>query len=298
MSTQTPLSSTDIPTIVSISIVAYALEIVVHEIIGHGGVCLLVGGQPLAVTSTDLFCKLANNPEWKYKFMVTGGGLVNFLSVLLCLALIRYRKYNPHTAYFLWVFMNINLFLASSYLIGSPLLGFGDWDSFVSDLPLSIVWRVLFALAGVILSFWGIKISVAVFEIQFGQVENDKANWVKLLSRVPPFTVGTVGLLMGFLNPLDLKWSISLAAASFIGLLWMFNLHAWIQTSNNKDYPSKTHVLYSCYLPIPTSRDVQQEFHRQLGYLPFITGNMCIREADLDINAETCDLPTRCVQLA
>lgn len=231
---------TDMPTIISISVVAYALEIIVHEIIGHGVVCLAVGGQPLAVTSTDLFCKLATAPEWKYKFMVSGGGLANFLAVVFCLAIIRIKKRKSHTAYFLWVFMNLNLFLASSYLIGSPLLGFGDWNSFVSDLPLSLVWRIAFSLLGIGLSFWGMKISINAFEFQFGQFENDKDNWVKLLSRVPPFTVGIIGILMGFVSPLNLKWSIFLAIASFIALLWMFNLHAWSQSANDKESVSAT----------------------------------------------------------
>jgi len=79
------------------------------------------------------------------------------------------------------------------------------------------------------------KISINVFEFQFRKVESGKDNWVKLLSRVPPFTVGSIGLLMGFVSPLDLKWSMSLAVASFIALLWMFNLHVWSQPSNNTE---------------------------------------------------------------
>ena len=234
-----PRSEIDIPTIISISVVAYGLEIIVHEIIGHGGVCLMIGGQPLAVTSTDLFCNLENFPEWKYRLMVGGGGLANILAALFCLISIQIKRYKPHTAYFLWVFLNLNLFLSSSYLIGSPLLGFGDWDSFVSDLPLSFVWRLILVLLGIGLSFYGMKISMNALELQFGHVEKD--NWVKLLSRVPPFTVAVVGLVMAFVNPLGLKWSIALAVASFIALFWMFNLHSWRQ-------PPTTNIAVSAIL--------------------------------------------------
>ena len=108
----------------------------------------------------------------------------------------------------------------------------------MSDLPFPLIWRVAFSLIGIGLSFWGMKISINAFEFQFRQVENDKDNWVKLLSRVPPFTVGIIGLLMGLISPLDLKWSMSLAVASFFALLWMFNLHAWSQSSNNKELVS------------------------------------------------------------
>lgn len=219
--------SIDIPTLVAISVVAYAMVIIGHEIIGHGGACLLVGGELRAVTSTDLYCTFANAVEWKYKLMVAGGPLANLLSVFVSLALIYKKKHNLHTAYFLWVFLNLNFFLASSYLIGSPLLGFGDWNSLVSDLPLSIVWRIILLLIGIGFSFLGIKISLNALVYKFGWAENDSSNWIKLLSRVPPFTVGIVAILMGLVSPLDLIWSMSLAILSFVALLWMFNLHAW-----------------------------------------------------------------------
>jgi hypothetical protein len=220
-------SSIDIPTLVAISVVAYALVIIGHEVIGHGGACLLVGGELRAVTSTDLYCKFTNVVEWKYKFMVAGGPLANLFSMIVSLALIYKRKFNLHTAYFLWVFLNLNLFLASSYLIGSPLLGFGDWNSLVSDLPLSIVWRIILSLIGIRFSFWGIKISINALMFRFRWAENNSDNWIKLLSRVPPFTVGIVAIIMGFVSPLDIKWSMPLAVLSFVALLWMFNLHAW-----------------------------------------------------------------------
>ena len=235
MSTKSQPPFTDILTLISISIVAYALEIIVHEIIGHGGICLVVGGQPLAVTSTDLFCKLANAPEWKYKFMVSGGGLANFLAVVFCLFSLHIKRYQPHSAYFLWVLLNLNMFLASSYLIASPLLGFGDWDSFVSDLPMSTIWRFALILSGIGCSIYGMKASINALEFQFGKLGD---GWVKLLSRVPPFTVGMVGLLLAFVSPLDWKRSLALAAGSLIALLWMLNLHAWSQSPSNNEVTS------------------------------------------------------------
>lgn len=217
----------DIPTLVAISTVAYALVIIGHEIIGHGGVCILVGGEFRAVTSTDLYCKIANAVEWKYKIMVAGGPLVNIASVVLSFTLLRNKKHNMHTTYFIWVFMSLNLFLASSYLIGSPILGFGDWNSLVSDLPLSVLWRIILALIGIGISIWGIKVSINTLVIGFRWAEKDNDKWIKLLSRVPIFTVGIIAIIMGLVSPLDIKWSMALAVLSFIALLWMFNLFAW-----------------------------------------------------------------------
>lgn len=236
MNTKSLHSAIDIPTLVAISAVAYAMVIIGHEVIGHGGVCLLVGGELRAVTSTDLYCKFTNAVELKYKLMVAGGPLVNLLSVILSLTLIRTRKHNVHTTYFLWVFMNLNLFLASSYLIGSPLLGFGDWNSLVINLPLSIVWRIILSLMGIGCSFWGIKISINTLVIRFRWAENDSDNWIKQLSRVPLFTVGIIAIIMGLVSPLDKKWSMLLAVLSFVALLWMFNLFAWKQPSHDEDH--------------------------------------------------------------
>ncbi len=228
-------SSTDILTLIAISIVAYTLVIIGHELIGHGGVCLLVGGELRGITSTDLYCTFTNPVEWKYKLMVAGGALVNFLSVVLSIILIRNKKCNLHTVYFLWVFMNLNLFLASSYLIASPLLGFGDWNSLVSTLPFPLLWRILLSLIGVGLSLWGIRISLHVLVRKFNLAENDSEKWIKILSRVPPFTVGIIAIIMGLVSPLDVKWSMSLALASFLALLWMVNLHAWGHPPNNEE---------------------------------------------------------------
>ena len=236
MNTKNLHSAIAISSLVAISAVAYAMVIIGHEVIGHGGVCLLVGGELRAVTSTDLYCTFTNAVEWKYKLMVAGGPLVNLVSVVLSLTLIRNRKHNLHTAYFLWVFMNLNLFLASSYLIGSPLLGFGDWNSLVSHLPFSIVWRIILSLMGFGFSFWGIKISINTLVFRFRWAENDSDNWIKLLSRVPLFTVGMIAMIMGLVSPLDIKWSMPLAVLSFVALLWMFNLFAWKQQSHDENH--------------------------------------------------------------
>ncbi len=247
MPVKNPYPRIDVPTLVAICVVAYALEIIIHEVIGHGGVCWLVGGQPLAVTSTDFYCNFADVPAWGVKLMLVGGGLANFVTLALCLALLRIKRYRPHAAYFWWVVLNLNCFLASSYLIGSPLLGFGDWNSVVSGLPFSMVWRLILTLIGVGLSFLGIKLSIRALEFQFGGAEAHRDGWMKLFSRVPPFTIGTVAIMMGFVNPLGLKWSISLALASFVALLWMFNLSAWKKPSDGTEHFSTVEINRNLY---------------------------------------------------
>jgi len=132
--------------------------------------------------------------------------------------------------------MNLNLFLASSYLIGSPLLGFGDWNSLVSNLPLSVLWRIILSLIGIGFSYWGVKISINALVFRFRWAENNSDNWIKLLSRVPPFTVGIIAIIMGLISPLDIKWSMPLAVLSFVALLWMFNLFAWKELSHDENH--------------------------------------------------------------
>jgi hypothetical protein len=44
----------DIPTLVAIAVVAYAVANVVHEGLGHSGTCVLVGGRPIVLTRCQL----------------------------------------------------------------------------------------------------------------------------------------------------------------------------------------------------------------------------------------------------
>jgi hypothetical protein len=45
---QNPSSDAHLPTVIAIAVVVWAGTTVLHELLGHGGMCALVGGTPRA----------------------------------------------------------------------------------------------------------------------------------------------------------------------------------------------------------------------------------------------------------
>ena len=58
----------------SIGILAYMLGNVLHEGMGHGGACLLVGAKPLVLSSVHFECSLDS------RLVMAGGTLMNLLA--------------------------------------------------------------------------------------------------------------------------------------------------------------------------------------------------------------------------
>ena len=46
----------DLPTVIAIALVAYALTNVAHEGLGHGGMCVAMGGEPLVLNAVYFEC--------------------------------------------------------------------------------------------------------------------------------------------------------------------------------------------------------------------------------------------------
>src|ERR1700736_4500391 len=67
----------------SIGILAYMLGNVLHEGIGHGGACLLVGAKPLVLSSVHFECSLDS------RLVMAGGTLANLLAAAVFLVLGR-----------------------------------------------------------------------------------------------------------------------------------------------------------------------------------------------------------------
>jgi hypothetical protein len=123
---QTDQSNIHLPTLVAIGIVSWVAATVLHEVIGHGGVCSLVGGDPRAVSTTELYCLDVSG--WRYKAVASAGSITNLIAALFSFALARVVSRLPATLYyFLWLFMSTNIFHAGSYMMIGPFTGYGDW---------------------------------------------------------------------------------------------------------------------------------------------------------------------------
>ena len=137
------VASPDAFTVSSIGILAYMLGNVLHEGMGHGGACLLVGAKPLALSSVYFECSLDS------RLVMAAGTLMNLLAgaVFFALGRLSGRGY-PRLKYFFWISMTVNLFTATGYFLFSGIGGIGDWGAFIQGLGPQWLGRIGLTIFG------------------------------------------------------------------------------------------------------------------------------------------------------
>jgi hypothetical protein len=97
-------SALDPLTIAAIGLLVGALADFIHEGLGHGGACLLVGGKPTLLTSMNFAWDGSGFPRWTFRVVAAGGTIANLLAGTLALAMLRRPPSAVHLHYFLWLF--------------------------------------------------------------------------------------------------------------------------------------------------------------------------------------------------
>ena len=139
----------DFLTVASVAVVAYALSNVVHEGLGHGGACLLVGCSPHVLTSMQFDGDYAQLPEAAARIIAAGGCVANLVVAGLAIALLRRSpKASATTWLFFWLLATVCLLQGTGYLLFSGVGNIGDWAAVVRGWPGGAVWRVGLAAVG------------------------------------------------------------------------------------------------------------------------------------------------------
>jgi preprotein translocase subunit SecG len=213
----------NLPTIIAISIVAFAVANLLHEGAGHGGACLLTGGHAKVLSTVHFECSRDS------RFISAGGTLVNLLAGLLCWIAIRFPRYtNGQVRYFVWLLMTVNLLQAGGYLLFSGLANFGDWADVIAGLTPVWIWRTgltIFGAMSYVLAVW-----LALLELRPFLAESDwRRGGGKDLTLVPYLTGGILYTLAGIFNPVGMMLvGLSAAAASFGGTSAMAWMTQWL----------------------------------------------------------------------
>jgi len=221
----------DVPTVLAISALAYVLANIVHEGLGHGGTCLLVGAHPTVLNAIffeydDQAASIAQQ-----RWISAGGTIANVLVGLpIAWALRRSRNdassaLPPSTRYFLWLFCAVNLLTAFGYLIYSGISGIGDWAHVVRGLPLAGLFRVAMTIVGVALYFVvAPRLLMPPLDPFLGVDPAVRPVRARLLGLMPYLAGGVALVIAGILNPYGLRVVlISAVAAGFGGT----SLLAW-----------------------------------------------------------------------
>ena len=210
-------------TVVAVAVAAAVIANVIHEGIGHGGMCLATGGRPLVISTVHFECSADT------RLVAAGGTLANLMFGALFWISGRAVKRSAPWRYFFWLLMTFNLLSGGGYFLFSGIGNIGDWAAVVAEWQPAWAWRVGLALVGIVAYFF-VFVPLSLRELRpfLGKDANIRMRRARQLTITPYLTAGVLACVAGALNPVGpLLILISAAAASFggnSGLAWMWNL--------------------------------------------------------------------------
>ena len=233
----------DILTVISIAIVAFIIQNVLHEFVGHGGATVMVGGKILSLSTAYLEHDLSTAGEQGHRIVAAAGTIVNILAGLLFWIMLRGLKSKiSGLSYFMWLSMTVNLLTGTGYFLFSGAAGIGDWNEVIKGLQGYWLWRIVLIISGIILYLLTIWLSLREL-IHF--LGDDTPNDLKRAFRLSfvPYLAGSISSTIGaFLNPVSMVFVITSAASTFGGtsaLAWMTQLYSTKLFSERKSQPIK-----------------------------------------------------------
>jgi hypothetical protein len=147
----------DIPTLIAISILAWILVDVSHEIIGHAGAAALLGIPVRAVSTTTASIKWDQVTSiGAVRIIMAAGTVMNLAGGVVALILLRlWRQAKSATRYFLWLFSTFSCIIAAMNLVSVMLIGAGDWTEFTRELEPRGLWMAIIIGVGVMVTVFG-----------------------------------------------------------------------------------------------------------------------------------------------
>lgn len=167
MSTYENRMKIHIPTLIAISIIAWALVDIMHEIVGHAGAAIIVGVPVKAVSTSTAYLYV----DWDQfitehglnpiRLFTLGGTIVNIVTGALALLALKWKKaMNTTICYFLWLFATLSTIIVAMNMVTNTLLGFGDWTEFISTLEQENIWKSIIVVVGLVLMVIGFVLSL------------------------------------------------------------------------------------------------------------------------------------------
>ena len=217
--------SLDLLTILAIGVVSFIIKNVLHEALGHGGTCVLVGGAPLVLSSAHLDCDYASVSDAGRRFVAAGGTIVNFVAAYLFWLLFHSKRaMSPALRYFSWFAMPGNFFVAAGYPLFSGVIGVGDWVNVVEGFQPAWLWRVLLTVIGLILYGYGVWFALREMKTLIGSDPSESRVRAFRLTLFPYIAGAAISSLGAWFNPIGTFVILTSAAAAFGGssaFAWM-----------------------------------------------------------------------------
>lgn len=147
----------DVLTLAAISIVAWALVVIMHEIVGHAGFAALMGIPVRAVSTTTVYLEWSQiKTIGEYRLIHIGGTFLNLVTGGIALILLHYgKKFSKSMRYFLWMFSTMSFVVVIMYLISATAIGAGDWMEVITDLEPRSLYIAIIVFAGILFAIPG-----------------------------------------------------------------------------------------------------------------------------------------------
>jgi hypothetical protein len=208
----------DLLTVAAIGLVAYALANLLHEGLGHGGACLLVGGKPRVLSSLHFDGDTEGLSRGANRLIAAGGTLVNLLVGAAALAaLSRSRTLPAQVRYFFWLLAFVNLLQGTGYFLFSGVAGIGDWAAVIAGWPTPWLWRLVMAVTGGLAYFVIMLIAMRRLATFVGDSKPGRHRRAFALSITPYLTGSALFIISGLFNPLGLMLVLVSAVAASLG---------------------------------------------------------------------------------
>jgi len=224
--------SVDFLTVISVAIIAYAAADMVHEALGHGTACLLLGFRMTRLSTVAL--EAVND-----RYLVPAAGTIANIAVgaISLLLFHRLRGFGA-TRFFFWLFALLNILNGVGYLLFSGLSNFGDWSVVISGFSPHWAWRTGLAITGAALYVWAVRIGASALSGLVREGSIRKADLGRLI--LPAYIAGGVMMVAAAVfNPIDPKLILlSGAAASFGSSCGLINIPAMVTESPAEPQPN------------------------------------------------------------
>lgn len=147
----------DLLYIVLLAGMCWSLLIIGHEILGHGGAVLLVGGTPISVDAMYFDQDISNVTFWQEKFVRANGSFINIIFAGIAMIWIsRLQKISTWMGYFLWLVIMMNCFQSGNYIAFGKFIHPGmDWAMILENLEPVLFWEILEMSLGISLILAG-----------------------------------------------------------------------------------------------------------------------------------------------
>lgn len=211
----------DLPTLVAAGVLVVSTALIAHES-AHALTGWALGGSPTLVSSTDTRGDWSGLGQLEILIVGASGSVVNGLVALGGWLVLRRAAGRPTVATLLGCLtFTINGWIPTTYLVVSPLLGFGDWTTVIEAFPnrgplrASAVATSLFVV-GVL---WRATVESLSRLVGNGAAVDRHRRAVRIVRTVWA-SGGLVSILAALFSPLALTWSVPIAAGSTLGTTW------------------------------------------------------------------------------